>query len=274
MRGLDVSIPFTRHSDLGMRLGRRHVSTLLADGALTQPLRGVYVLGELADDLESRAAAVALALPPGAALCRGTAAWLFAIGDARGPGLVPTPADVECVVATGATPVRRSGLRCYRALLGPEDLVQVQGLWCTTPERTAADLARWAVTADGAGCPGRLCAPAADRPRPGADAARTCHRPPRRCGGPRPAATGGAGHGVLRRVLAAPCVSPMRVSRGRRRRCGFATSTGILCTALTWHSPACGSVWSTTGSKTTGRQPTFRRTTFAAIVCAASSVGR
>ena len=143
MRGLDIGIPFTRHSELGVRLGRRHVNTLLADGALTQPLRGVYVLGELADDLESRAAAVAQALPPGAALCRGTAAWLFGIGDVRGPGLVPTPADVECVVATAATPVRRSGLRCYQALLGPEDLVLVQGLWCTTPERTAADLARW-----------------------------------------------------------------------------------------------------------------------------------
>ena len=116
---------------------------MLADGSLSQPLRGVYVLGELADNLASRAAAAALALPPGAALCRGTAAWLHGIGDVRGPGLVRGPADVECVVPTGTTPVRKIGLRCYQAPLEAGDVVLVKGLWCTTPERTAADLARW-----------------------------------------------------------------------------------------------------------------------------------
>ena len=143
MRGLGVGIPFTRHSDLGVRLGRRQVNALLADGAPTQPLRGVYVFGELPDDLASRAAAVALALPSRAALCRGTAGWLLGIGDVRGPGRASGPADVECVVPTGATPVRRAGLRCFQAPLQPADVVLVEGLRCTTPERTAADLARW-----------------------------------------------------------------------------------------------------------------------------------
>jgi very-short-patch-repair endonuclease len=116
---------------------------LLDEGTVTQPLRGVYVVGELSSDLASRASAVSLRLPPCAVLCRGTAAWLLGVDDVRGPGRPIGPAALEVLVPTGTTPLRRAGLRSYQAALPPQDVMSVRGLRCTTPARTAADLARW-----------------------------------------------------------------------------------------------------------------------------------
>lgn len=135
--------PFTRRDLPTIGISPRQLSRGLADGDLIQPLRGVYVGAELPLDLPARAAAVALVLPDRAVLCRGTVAWLLGVGDVRGPGRPDVPASVECVVATGRTPVRRPGVRCYEAALPTSDVVQVQGLPCTSPARTAADLVRW-----------------------------------------------------------------------------------------------------------------------------------
>lgn len=140
---LPVGTPFTRVGAQAAGIGPRQLSALIRNGSVTRPFRGAYVLGDLANDLASRASAVAVVLPEGAVLCRGTAAWLLGIGDVRGPGRVSGPADVECVVPLGATPVRRPGVQCYQAPLEPRDVVLVGGLMCTTPQRTAVDLARW-----------------------------------------------------------------------------------------------------------------------------------
>lgn len=140
---LPTGIPFTRAQAQRVGVGGRRLNSLIADGTVTRPLRGVYVVGELADDLSARAAAAGLVLPDGAALCRGTVAWLLGIGDVRGPGRPDEPAVVECVVPVGVTPPRRPGLRSYLAPLDPSDVVRIGGVACTTPERTAADLARW-----------------------------------------------------------------------------------------------------------------------------------
>ncbi len=135
--------PFTRAHLREAAISRRQLIRLLREGAVVQPLRGVYLDSAVPLDLPSRAAAVALALPDGAVLCRGTVAWLLGVGDVRGPHRHVVPAPVECVVPTGRTPTRQPGLRCYQAAVPTSDVVELHGLPCTSPARTAADLARW-----------------------------------------------------------------------------------------------------------------------------------
>ena len=104
-------------------------------------LHGVYVDAAAPDDLGTRAAAAALVLPPGGVLCRSTVAWLRGVGRVWSLDEDALPV-VECVVPSGRTPVRRTGLRCYAADLPPSDIVD-DGLPRTSDLRTVLDLARW-----------------------------------------------------------------------------------------------------------------------------------
>ena len=72
----------------------------------------------------------------------GTAAWLRGV-DARPLGAHRQAPPLECAVPRGRTPLRRPGVRCYTTDLVAEDVEEVQGLPCTTVQRTAIDLARW-----------------------------------------------------------------------------------------------------------------------------------
>jgi hypothetical protein len=126
------------------------LSALVADGVLHRPFKGVLVPATLTDSLETRAEAARLVLPGGAALCRITAAWLLGI-DARPPGMHPAEPPLECAVPRGTTPVRRPGIRCYATDLNDEDVVEIAGLPCVTPARTAIDLARWLMPGMGLG---------------------------------------------------------------------------------------------------------------------------
>jgi hypothetical protein len=124
---------------------------LVGRALLTCVLHGVYQLGPLTNEPADRARIGALALPPGGAVVRRTAAWMYGV-DARGPGEQGVPMPVECVVSRGITPVRRPGLKCYQADLEPSDIVDVRGVPCTTPARTVADLLRWISPPMGLAC--------------------------------------------------------------------------------------------------------------------------
>lgn len=138
---LNDGLPFLRRT--APQLTGRRAYRLVAAGQVREVLRGVYVDREAADDLPTRARSVALVLPEGAVLCRGTVAWLIGVGDVRLPGEQHTLPAVECMLPTGRTPVRRPGLRCYAAPMGPQDVVMQAGLPRTSNLRTAMDLARW-----------------------------------------------------------------------------------------------------------------------------------
>jgi hypothetical protein len=137
----DLEAPFTRAQFVACGGSRRTLDHWLDDGLIRPVFHGVYVPTSLADTLDLRARAVALILPPGAAVSRSTAAWLYGV-DVRSPGSHTSAPPVECTVALDRTPVRRSGLRCFSAPLSG-DVVEVGGLPCTTAARTAADLLRW-----------------------------------------------------------------------------------------------------------------------------------
>jgi hypothetical protein len=113
-------------------------------------MRGNLHRADLPDSYQHRAAVAGLALPPGAALCRTTAAWLFGI-ECIPPWQHPQIPDVDCVVPAGHPGVTRPGLRCYHADLGPDDVTTVSGLLVTTPARTAIDVARYSIPGVGLG---------------------------------------------------------------------------------------------------------------------------
>ena len=134
--------PFRRDTAISAGFPARALSELVNAGLMVRPLQGVLVRSGTPDTPELRAEAARMVLPEGAALCRGTAAWLMGV-DARPPGSNHEPPPLECAVPRGRSPMRRPGLRCYTADLTAEDLTDVAGVPCTTPGRTAVDLARW-----------------------------------------------------------------------------------------------------------------------------------
>lgn len=89
-----------------------------------------------------RAAALSLVLPAGAALARESAAWLMGI-DVRPPGRWQAPPLLECLVPLGAARPRRPDVRSFISDVGSDDVVTIEGLPCTSPTRTALDLARY-----------------------------------------------------------------------------------------------------------------------------------
>jgi hypothetical protein len=124
-------------------------------------VRGVYLDIRAVDDITTRARCLALRLPPGAAISRLTAAWLYGI-DGRMPEQRCGPLVIECTVPCGREPLSRPGVKCYVAQLG-DDVHLVDGVPCTSPERTAVDLLRWLsphmglAVADGLAARGLVC---------------------------------------------------------------------------------------------------------------------
>jgi very-short-patch-repair endonuclease len=128
-------------------LARRHglapaqIRLLIDTGAVRQVLRGVYLDRRVQDDLGVRARCLRLRLPPGAAVSRVTAAWLYGV-DGRTSEEQRAPLAVECTVPRGCEPVSRPGVQSCVAPLQPFDLIEVGGIPCTTPLRTCVDLLR------------------------------------------------------------------------------------------------------------------------------------
>jgi hypothetical protein len=154
-RALDVlhalpPIPFLRDTAVAAGIPPSTLDQLATGGLITHPLHGVWLRADTPDSLQVRADAARLVLPPDAALCRGTVAWLMGI-DPRPPGRHREDPPLECAVPRDRTAVRRPGLRCFSTDLIDEDLTEIAGLPCTNPARTAIDLARWSSPGMGLG---------------------------------------------------------------------------------------------------------------------------
>lgn len=97
---------------------------------------GVYADARLPVCTELLARAAALVLPPGAVVGGTTAALL------HGADVRRRDDDRVYVVTARADQIRRIGVRSTAALLEPGDVVDVLGVPCLSPVRTAFDLAR------------------------------------------------------------------------------------------------------------------------------------
>lgn len=134
--------PFTASDAEAHGLSRNELWRLCERGQLLRPSRGLYLPARLASDFDARAAAVGLILPRGAAVSRESAAWLLGV-DVRPPARWTDPPLLECLVPAGTTPPRRPGLRAFASALPPDDIIVVGNVRCTSPVRTALDLARY-----------------------------------------------------------------------------------------------------------------------------------
>ncbi len=113
-------------------------------GLLRRMLHGVYVDASVPETPQLRAAAVSCVLPPGAVVCRATAAWLHGVPiDRLGGGDEVADVPVEVCSPIGTPASRRRGVRGYTAHLTDDDVTTVYGVPVTTTVRTAYDLARW-----------------------------------------------------------------------------------------------------------------------------------
>jgi hypothetical protein len=136
------AVPFTIRTAAEASFSRRRVQELVRAGLLRTVLFGVYQVAHQPLDLVARAQAAALVLPPGAAIARRTAAWLYGV-DPRAPSERDQVLPVECLVPRGMTVLRRNSLRCYCSDLDATELTHLAETPCTNPTRTAADLLRW-----------------------------------------------------------------------------------------------------------------------------------
>lgn len=142
MTSILIDGPFTYRDAARAGLSDRDLAELGAEGRLIRPHRGIYLPAALADDLDARAAACARVLPPGAALARESAAWAHGI-DVRPPGRWENPPALECLVPLGAVRPARPDINAFISSLPLDDLQTLGGVPCTTPARTAVDLARY-----------------------------------------------------------------------------------------------------------------------------------
>ncbi len=99
--------------------------------------RGVYADADLPDSFAVRVSGARLLVPPGAVFSGRTAAHLHGAAD-----LVDARTPVEVSVPTGVRFGPVAGLRVRRVRLPASDVTQVRGRPCTTPLRTALDIAR------------------------------------------------------------------------------------------------------------------------------------
>jgi hypothetical protein len=97
----------------------------------------VYVAASTKLDHRTWCAAAALLLPPTAAISDWSALSLFCPA-----ALAADNAPVEVSVPSPANLRQHARLRIHRGVLGSADVVRVDGLPVTSPERTAFDLAR------------------------------------------------------------------------------------------------------------------------------------
>lgn len=119
---------------LGAGLSRRQVERLLELGWLAPVHRGVYLVGH-GNPAPGALLQAALLAVPGAALAGLTSAARHGASQYAG--------TIELVTASRAG-VRRAGLRVHRCpTLREEDVVEVDGLRCTTPHRMCLEVAAW-----------------------------------------------------------------------------------------------------------------------------------
>ena len=109
----------------------------LRSSAWQRPLRGVYADGALPPGPGLQLRAAALLMPPHAAFSGRAAAWLLGAITALDVG---DPVDVAIPSAARWGPVAGLAVRCVA--LPESDVVVHRGVRCTSPLRTAVDLAR------------------------------------------------------------------------------------------------------------------------------------
>ena len=113
----------------------------MRDGLVRRVLKGVYAAADLADDTDTRIAALALVVPPTAVVTDETAAWAQGV-DIYPPGAHLSVPPVHMFQMAGHTRLRNDLCQSGQRAMLPRDLKEINGVVMTTPLRTALDLGR------------------------------------------------------------------------------------------------------------------------------------
>ncbi len=132
--------PFTRQQATDLGLGPRALQSAIADGCVRRVLQSVYGDQAVPDSRSLRCHCLQLVMPRDGVLFGTSACWVLGV-DAFQPEerfvLVPV-----CMVPHGYGRSRRAGVRTVEGKLPPSDVMEVDGLRITVPDRTAVDLLR------------------------------------------------------------------------------------------------------------------------------------
>ena len=111
------------------------------------PWAGVYVDGELPDDVPALVRAASLWLGGDLVACHTTAAllWGFDLRSSEAARAQP----LHFLGPAGLNNRRVRGLQVHCSHLGTVDAVRHRGVWCTSPARTACDVVRLGAPIDG-----------------------------------------------------------------------------------------------------------------------------
>ena len=138
---LPLDRPFTTREAAAAGIGRSTLSRLVRDGLVRRVLKGVYAAADLADDTDTRIAALALVVPPTAVVTDETAAWAQGV-DIYPPGAHLSVPPVHMFQMAGHTRLRNDLCQSGQRAMLPRDLKEINGVVMTTPLRTALDLGR------------------------------------------------------------------------------------------------------------------------------------
>jgi hypothetical protein len=132
--------PFTWPMAKGLGWTRQDLNGALARGEIRRVLRNVYAAATLPDSQNLRASAAQLVLSPHSVVRDRTAAWLLGVDTFEYRELEITP-PLETCVLRGRNRTRRPETSGRVRDLALDDIVVIDGVRCTSPLRTALDLA-------------------------------------------------------------------------------------------------------------------------------------
>jgi very-short-patch-repair endonuclease len=133
--------PFTAAEALDRGVTWVTLRRLVSERLLVHPVRGVYALPDLADNLELRLAMLRLVVPHDCVVTDRTAAWLWGATMALAPNDHLRAPPVSVFAPPGRR-LRNGLVDSGERRLGVEDVVELGGLLVTSPIRTACDLGR------------------------------------------------------------------------------------------------------------------------------------
>ncbi len=137
---LPLEAPFTTDQAQPVGVSRHYLRQLVARGLIRQVVRGVYVVAQVVDTIELRAAALRLVVRAGAVVVDRTAAWLLGVDVLPRTALTEMP-PLEIFSANGSR-LRRPGVASGIRTLTTDDVIVIGGVRGTTKLRTALDLGR------------------------------------------------------------------------------------------------------------------------------------
>lgn len=133
--------PFTTAEARDAGISWKQLRQMVEDGLLTHPIRGVYAIPHLADDLELRLAMLRLVVPTECVVTDRTAAWLWGATGALAPNdHLRTP--TVSVFSPPGHRLRNGLVDSGERVFAPREVLVLGGLQVSSPLRTACDLGR------------------------------------------------------------------------------------------------------------------------------------